>query len=178
MPRPSAPATKRHFLRRALRIAAFAAVAFAAQPSAADSFTPLGDGWRTYVNARYGARFDYPADMFAPGAMPANGDGLRFTAPDATLELYTWRNTQGESGVSLKQRMRGTRGYTNVTYSPAGKGWLVLSGFRGDNIFYEKYVFRNGVVSGFGMEFPRARKPLYAPIVERIEDSFHAGHAD
>ena len=65
-----------------------------------------------------------------------------------------------------------------MTYSPAGRDWLVLSGYRGNNIFYEKYFFRNGVVSGFGMEFPRGAKPRYAPIVERIEDSFRAGHSD
>jgi len=51
----------------------------------------------------------------------------------------------------------------------------VLSGFRGDMIFYEKYLFRGGIVVAFGMEFPGARKPFYAPIVERIEDSFRAG---
>ncbi len=53
-----------------------------------------------------------------------------------------------------------------------------MSGYRGDNIFYEKYFFQNETVSGFGMEFPASAKPRYAPIVERIEDSFEAGRFD
>ena len=30
----------------------------------------------------------------------------------------------------------------------------MLSGYRGDNIFYEKYFFRGDTVHGFGIEFP------------------------
>ena len=69
----------------------------------------------------------------------------------------------------------GGQGYTEVTYSPSGDNWLVMSGIRGDSIFYEKYFFRGDVVHAFGMEFPSAAKPRYAPIVERIENSFGAG---
>ena len=63
-----------------------------------------------------------------------------------------------------------------MTYSPSGDSWLVISGFRGERIFYEKYFFHDGVISAFGMDFPKEDKPLYAPIIERIEDSFKAGH--
>jgi hypothetical protein len=51
----------------------------------------------------------------------------------------------------------------------------VLSGFRGDRIFYEKYFFRGENVHAFGIEFPAERKPFYAPIIERMENSFRAG---
>ena len=34
----------------------------------ADQLMPLGDGWQTYVNDRFGMRFDYPADLFTPDA--------------------------------------------------------------------------------------------------------------
>ena len=65
-----------------------------------------------------------------------------------------------------------------MTYQASGGSWLVLSGYRGDMIFYEKFSFRDGVISAFGIEFPRGEKPYFSPIVERIEDSFHAGRAD
>jgi hypothetical protein len=144
----------------------------------ADRFEPVGGGWELYVNERFGTSLTFPASIFTPDEPPANGDGRKMHSSDATLEVYTWHNVDGETAGSLKNRLLGSDGYTDVTYSPSGQSWLVLSGYRGDNIFYEKYFFQNDMVSGFGMEFPEAAKPRYAPIVERIEDSFEAGRPD
>jgi hypothetical protein len=151
--------------------ATFAIVAFASSASA-DSFIPGDDGWTTYFNERFGIRFEYPDAVFAPLEAPENGDGRSFASTDATLQLFAFENLEGETAASLEARLVGAKGYTDVTYSPGGGTWLVLSGFRGQNIFYEKYLFRRGVVAAFGIEFPTAQKPFYAPIVERIEDSF------
>jgi hypothetical protein len=139
---------------------------------AADRFEPIGGGWQLYVNERFGTSLAYPADIFAPADPPENGDGRRFLASDAALEVYAWNNIDDETAASLKRRLRGSAGYERVTYSPSGADWLVLSGFRGRNIFYEKYVFDGAAVHGFGIEFPAAAKSRYAPIIERIEDSF------
>jgi hypothetical protein len=143
-------------------------------PARADQFIPAEGGWQIYVNDRFGTSFAFPADIFTPSAPPENGDGRRFVAEDATLEVYAWHNIDGENAASLKRRLVGSDGYTEVTYSPSGRSWLVLSGYRGDNIFYEKYVFRGDTVHGFGIEFPADEKPFYAPIIEQIEDSFRA----
>ncbi|MGQ7792870.1 hypothetical protein ACUN0C_10715 [Faunimonas sp. B44] len=139
-----------------------------------DLFLPADQGWQVYVNARYGTSFAFPADVFTPSPPPENGDGRRFLAQDATLEIYAWTNAEREDASSLKTRLIGSEGYQDVTYSPSGESWLVLSGHRGDHIFYEKYFFRGETIHGFGMEFPAASKPRYAPIIERIEDSFRA----
>ena len=144
----------------------------------ADQFVPLANGWQTYVNDRFGMRFDYPADVFKPDTPPENGDGQTFTAEDATLEIYAFRNLDSDTPASLKRRMAGTDGYENVTYSPSGKTWLVLSGFRGDHIFYEKYMFNDGIISAFGVDFPKDEKPFFSPMIERMENSFRAGHSD
>ena len=159
----------------AAAIFAFAA-ALAVQPNhaRADQFIPAEGGWQIYVNDRFGTRFAFPADIFTPSPPPENGDGRRFVAEDATLEVYAWHNIDGENAASLKRRLVGSDGYTDVTYSPSGRSWLVLSGYRGDNIFYEKYFFRGDTVHGFGIEFPAAERPFYAPIIEHIEDSFRA----
>ena len=158
----------------ALALGLAASVGLSGPSRAEDQFRPAEDGWQRYVNERFGTSFVFPAEVFTPEAPPENGDGRRFVAPDAALEIYAWHNTDGENAGSLKRRLIGTEGYEDVTYSPSGRSWLVISGYRGDNIFYEKYFFRGDLVHGFGMEFPREEKPRYAPIVERIEDSFQA----
>jgi hypothetical protein len=167
-------------LFRAARASLFGAALFALLLGAAnaDQFLQLANGWQTYVNDRYGMRFDYPADVFKPDAPPENGDGQTFTAEDATLEIYAFRNVNNDTPASLMDRMAGTEGYENVTYSPSGETWLVLSGFRGNHIFYEKYMFNDGVISAFGVDFPKDEKPFFSPIIERIENSFRAGHSD
>lgn len=142
---------------------------------AADTFEPAGGGWKTYTNERFGTRLDFPAAVFKAGAPPRNGDGRRFTSRDATLEVYAFNNADHESAKSMKRRLIGSPGYDKVTYSPSGPGWLVLSGFRGKNIFYEKYFFHGATIQGFGMEFPARAKPRYAPLLERVENSFEAG---
>jgi hypothetical protein len=153
-------------------LAAALVCALAAQAHAEDAFVAGPDGWTTYVNERFGMQFDYPDGVFTPLEPPENGDGRTFKSEDATLEIFAFQNIDGETAASLEAQLVGAEGYTNVTYSPSGDNWLVLSGFRGDTIFYEKYLFAEDVVSAFGMEFPAAAKPFYAPIVERIENSF------
>ena len=140
-----------------------------------DAFIQRADSWETYANGRFGMRLDFPADVFAAAPPPENGDGRTFRSADATLQVFAFQNSDGDDPASLKRELVGGEGYENVTYSPTGRGWLVLSGFRDNAIFYEKYFFRDRVISAFGMEFAADRKPFYAPIIERIEDSFRAG---
>ncbi len=143
----------------------------------ADQFRPLGDGWQTYVNDRYGMRFDIPAD-FQPAAPPENGDGRSFEKGDASIYIFGSYNTENDTPRTFKKQLIGSKGYEKVTYSPSGETWLVISGFRGARIFYEKYFFHDDVISAFGMDFPKAEKPRYAPVIERIENSFKAGRSD
>lgn len=160
--------------RHAFPIVVLALLFCLAGAALADSFIRLGDGWQTYINARYGTQLDYPADVFAPGIPPENGDGLQFRSPDATLEVFAFQNIDHDLPATLKRRLVGGAGYANVTYSPQGENWLVLSGLRGETVFYEKYLFRGSVVHAFGLEFTESAKPRYSPIVERMENSFKA----
>jgi hypothetical protein len=148
------------------------------KPALADRYVPLGDGWQTYINERYDMRFDYPADVFTPEAAPANGDGQSFAGKEVSLQIFAFHNHDQKTPATLKKQLAGKEGYEKITYSPSGDTWLVMSGFRGSRIFYEKYFFKAGVISAFGIEFPAGEKPRYAPIIERIEDSFRAGGAD
>ena len=167
-------------LAMGLTVGAGGLISASAQTDAAvsgseDVIVPGQGGWETYINGRFGTQISYPADVFRPGEAQADGDGRSFSSQDAQLEVFGFDNPSGETARSLRDRLVGSQGYEDVTYTRSGSTWLVLSGFRGDRIFYEKYFFRGGTIQAFGLEFPSDAKPFYAPIVEALEDTFRAG---
>jgi hypothetical protein len=56
----------------------------------------------------------------------------------------------------------------------------VLSGFRGENIYYQKVMFSCGgnVINALSVTFPRAEKPFYENLIEVMEDSFKPGSGE
>lgn len=68
-------------------------------------------------------------------------------------------------------------GYDKLDYQPVGKTWFVLSGFRGDTVYYQKVMFScgNRVVNVFSINFPIDEKAYYEPLVEIMEDNFRTG---
>jgi hypothetical protein len=164
-------------IRPALTCVAFSMVWLFAGQAVADQFSAIGNGWQTYVTSVMECA-SIIRELFSAEAPPENGDGQSFTGDGTSLQIFAFHNLDQQTPAALKQQLLGKEGYDDVTYSPTGKTWLVLSGYRGKRIFYEKYFFNDDVVAAFGIEFPADQKPHYAPIIERIEDSFRAGHSD
>jgi hypothetical protein len=56
----------------------------------------------------------------------------------------------------------------------------VLSGFRGDNIYYRKVMFScsASIINVLSITFPTAEKPFYEPLIETIEDGFRTGRGE
>ena len=136
-----------------------------------------GDTWRLYVNARYGTTAEYPADRFHPGRPPDNGDGQSFTADDgAALAIFAHLNVDSDKPADYEAVLRsGSSDYSDVTYRATGKDWLVLSGHRGDLIFYERYIFAKGkdicVIHALVVTYRRDTKAIYDPIAARMAKS-------
>jgi hypothetical protein len=49
----------------------------------------LAGAWKSYVNERFGAAADVPADYKA-GEAPENDDGLTFTSPEGDAQILIW----------------------------------------------------------------------------------------
>lgn len=129
--------------------------------------------WSTYVDSRYGTRIAYPRDVFTDVSL--GEEGAIFEGAGGRLQVSAVsRDVAGPA--ELRARMARTAGYEDVTYSPEGRDWLVVSGYRGGMVFYEKYFVTDGTVQGFVLEYPENERQLFDPIVEEIEDSFAAGH--
>ena len=135
--------------------------------------------WATYRNDRFGTTIDYPADRFTSGRPPDNNDGLSFTAPDgARFSVWGSLNALEHdlAGLEAFVRENGAKD-ERITYRAAGKSWFVLSGTRGETIFYKRYLLshRGEVENGFQIRYPASRAQTYDPIVARMAKSLRAG---
>ncbi len=127
-----------------------------------------------------GFRYSYPVDLFSP----IQGDGKPYfhyfesASSDAKFLVGGWNNTRAQSPEGLKRWLiENVGGYDATTYRPRGRSWFVLSGYRGDSIYYEKVMFSCGssLVNVFAISYPVDQRNIYDPIVERMEDTFRPG---
>jgi hypothetical protein len=134
--------------------------------------------WRTYQNDRYGTTIDYP-DRFKAEPPPDNDDGRRFKSADgAEFAVFA-------SYGALDFDLAGYQKYIVekldpgevVTYQAHGDNWFVISGTKGDGIFYERHLLshRKQMTEGFVMSYPAGLKQTYDPIVARMAKSFRSG---
>ncbi len=135
--------------------------------------------WKTYRNARLGTTIEYPADRFIPTPVPENSDGQRFIATDgAEFTVAAINNVFNQNLAGLETSvLRGRALDERIRYRDKGSNWLVVSGTRGDAIFYERHLLshRGGIINDFEILFPARLKRLYDPIVTRMSRSFRAG---
>ena len=155
--------------------AAFAAWAMAVSPVGAAAWR-----WALETEPDLGLSYSYPPDVF----LPIEGDGKPYfhyfasASSEAKFLVGGWNNTTGQSPAGFKQWLtENVGGYDELTYRPRGRSWFVLSGYRGDSIYYEKVMFSCGgsLVNVFAITYPVEQRDLYDPIVERMEDTFRPG---
>src|SRR4029079_5789121 len=114
------------------------------------------------------------------------GDGKRafhyFMSPnsEAKFMVGAWNNREGRPPDQFKRWLMHTIvGYDEVTYRPRGRSWFVLSGYRGDDIYYEKVMFSCGgqVVNVMAVTYPSVERDVCDPVVERMEDGCRPGRS-
>ena len=136
--------------------------------------------WSSARDPDLGFAYSYPGGLFAR----IEGDGKPsfhyFASADSAAKFLVggWNNTAGQSPESFKRWvMENVGGYDVLTYRPRGRSWFVLSGYREDQIYYEKVMFSCGgeLVNVFAITYPIAERDVYDPIVERMENTFKPG---
>lgn len=141
---------------------------------------PPGHTWVTYENARFGFKVGYPADLFTPGHPPANNDGRRFNAHDGSAYFIASAGFNMEDWTSAGQyraHLLKSDGYEQLTYKSSGKDWLIVSGTRGQNIYYEKFIFscNFSVINALRINYPKTAAKLYSPMIARFVKRFTPG---
>jgi hypothetical protein len=126
--------------------------------------------WRVLTDDRYATQIEFPADVFTE--LEESPEGLVATGSDARLEMSAIKVEGVKTAADLRALIEGSEGYEDMTYTPSGSRWLVVSGYRGTDIYYEKFLIRPELVRGFSVQYPTAKREVYDPIVERLEDTF------
>jgi serine/threonine-protein kinase len=136
--------------------------------------------WQTYANERFGATAEVPATWKA-GEPPENGDGLEFTSPDgqATIIVSGMLNIDDSLDAAFASREEAFEGET-ITYKHRDKHSVVVSGTKGDRIFYRKSLLacRNQVWDSVSIEYPAAQKQAFDAIVTTVARSLKAGPSE
>ncbi len=161
-------------------LTALQAVAFTlAGVAAAMSPAPAEDAYRTYHNDRFGVSADVPRD-WRSGRPPDNGDGLQFTSPDgsATITVSGGYKIADSVAEALTSEQAPDEGET-VTYQTRAPRMAVLSGMRGQTIFYRKVVVscQDQVMNRVSIEYPLARKRQFDALVTHVAASLHGVEA-
>ena len=116
--------------------------------------------------------------MFTGRRESDNGDGITLTAADgARLAVYGTNNVNGFTPRQWLDDAAASEEGT-VTYRRSGANFAVMSGTRGNRIFYERALFgdRSGVVHAYVLEYPRRLQGRYGPIIARLSSSLSYRH--
>jgi hypothetical protein len=162
----------------ALSAVVIAALATSVPGSSGDA--KAAQSWTAYKNPRFGYTLSYPSSVFRPQAPAENGDGQSFLSADGKSKIAVYATVNDEHFTPAEYRetiLKDFAGYNQIDYSPSGKTWFVLSGIRGDMIYYQKVMFSCGdrVINALSITFPRAEKKFYEGLVEVMEDNFKPG---
>lgn len=133
---------------------------------------PLAEGvsYETYHNDAFGYSVRYPAQVLNPASEIGDGNGRTFEAPDGSASMLVYA-TGGATAQNLQQRYQEQNANPdlNVTYKTRGEDWYVISGYRGDHIFYERTALEgDGTLKTIRLFYDRARKRYFDPIVREV----------
>lgn len=134
------------------------------------------EGWRAYHNTRFGTTADIPKSWIM-GEPPQNDDGRIFTSPDKRSEIIV-------SGIlhvlphseEIAARLAPGDGET-ISYRKQGKGWIAVSGTKGDQIFYRRSILscRGMIWNSVSIRYPTIEKAKFDPLVAHVSASLRPG---
>ena len=124
--------------------------------------------YKTYHNARFGFRIDYPADLRTQPE-PDNGDGRRFISADGqtTLSAYAGYNALDDGLAADRKiaRQSWQEKHAAITLDQLTRTGYALSGQVKGRIFYEKTVLKSNTLTTFVWEYPATRKAAMDAVI-------------
>ncbi len=130
--------------------------------------------WTAYRNARFGFSLNYPGEVFPVAeAAPADSPVRAFVSRDgrAMLQITAGPIAAGLTIPKYRRTVMEQRyGGATYDYSPQQSHWFVLSGTRGDAMFYERITFScdGRSLHGWQLTYPVAERAFYDRVVEEM----------
>lgn len=139
----------------------------------------LAQDYRTYVNARFGARASVPANWRADRP-PENGDGQRFNSPDGKASITISGIYHIDDTIREAIESRAKPDGATVTYVKRDPRAVVASGLIGDRIFYTRSILScaDTIWNDLWIEYPAADKAKYDALVKRVSGSLRGAAAN
>lgn len=153
------------------RFAIVSIVAALAVPAHAES-------WAVYQDSVDGCLIDYPTNVFSQDALDVAKDFQRFSGPgeDTFFRVMGVDNEDNLGPEEIRTTYLKENAPGDVVYDRTKDDFLVLSGYRGDSIFYTRIAMSSDKRKLCIVEiaYPRAQKRAFDPIVTRMSRSFRA----
>ena len=158
-----------------MRIRLIAAAFAAVWASAA-----LAAGWGHYANPRFGYSIDIPPG-FSSIEEAENGDGGVSHGQDSLSQLAVWGANVTEDSLAEEFRSRidaaKEQGWS-ISYRRETKNWASWSGSVQGRIFYARAIaLCDGQAAYFLIEYPKARKKSFDPVIVRLVRSLRKARA-
>jgi hypothetical protein len=155
------------------------AICFASSTGLADQPAQQSSGdhqrWQQYDNTRYQYVICYPADIFVPQPEATNPDSRTFLATDgATLTLFGRNKAASETVATMVAEVAGqlADGDATITRDVRTRNWFVISGHRGQQVFYAKGLYAREQLKMFELTYPSSKSDLFEPILRRLSRCF------
>lgn len=135
------------------------------------------ESWAVYRDDTQKCRLMYANNVFAPGGIDAE-NFQRFSGlnKDTYFRTIGLPNEEQLTPSEIRAEYIKKRGTTDLVYERTKRDFLVLSGFRGQNIFYTKIALSpdNRTICVLHISYPRKAKRAFDAIVTRMSRSFAA----
>ena len=145
---------------------------------------PRLNDWATLKNDRHGFAIAYPIDVFEQKSEPTTDEGRVLLSKDGKAKLLVgaFENADSQSLEDYRQFLIAEQyAGANIDYAPVKQRWFVLSGTRGDEIFYQRVSFTCGgkLINSWAMLYPADQRKTYDRVLTAIAHTYSpgAGHA-
>ena len=130
--------------------------------------------WKTYTNDRFGFSVCYPSDLLQLEAAPDNNDGQTFTGSNRA-KFAAWGSWNATDQTLADSAREDEKSLGQVTYKAIRESFYVISGRKGDQIFYKRTALANGKFSAVQLTYPAADSALWNAISARVSQCFNPG---
>ena len=133
--------------------------------------------WETYRSERFGYSLLFPGGMLEQRAETPDGRGVELRSKDGVVRLKALA-VDNSDNISIGEYraaiLREFSASNQLKYGPMGQSWFVLSGARGDSIYYQKVLFACGgrIINAFALTYPEQQKREFDSVVTTIEKNF------